>query len=204
MRLPVPGPRDVVHLIERGTEAVGVLLAAAPRISALLDEAGPLLAKARALVGQIGETRAAADDVVRRIEQMVAEADDLVARTGPLTERLAGLLDSTEPSLVALQPTLERLAVTTDSREVDALVSLVDHLPVLAQKVEIEIVPVLESLTSVSPDLRDLLDVSRELNGMMASVPGLGRVKKRIDEEQAERDSASETGAATEADPSDA
>lgn len=191
MRLPVPGPRDVVHLIERGTEAVGVLLAAAPRISALLDEAAPLLAKARTLIDQIGETRASAGDVVRRIEQVVAEAEGLVARTGPLTERLARLLDATEPSLVALQPTLERLAATTDSKEVDALVTLVDHLPVLAQKVEIEIVPVLESLTSVSPDLRDLLDVSRELNGMMASVPGLGRVKKRIDEEQAERDSAS-------------
>lgn len=187
MRLPVPGPRDVVHLLERGSEAVGLLLAAAPRINALLDEAAPLLTKADALIQRMDETRAAVDDVVRRTEQVIAEAEGLVTRAGPLTERLARLLDSMEPSLVALQPTLERLAATTDPTEVDALVTLVDHLPGLALRMETDIVPVLETLSSVSPDLHDLLEVSRELNGMMASFPGLGRIRKRIDEDQIRR-----------------
>jgi hypothetical protein len=40
----------------------------------------------------------------------------------------------------------------------------------------------------VAPDLHDLLEVSRELNEMLAGLPGLGRIKKRIDEEQAEED----------------
>jgi hypothetical protein len=39
----------------------------------------------------------------------------------------------------------------------------------------------------VAPDLHDLLDVSRELNDMLAGLPGIGRIKKRIDEEQAEQ-----------------
>jgi hypothetical protein len=55
---------------------------------------------------------------------------------------------------------------------------------VLALKVENDIVPVLDSLTSVAPDLHDLLDVSRELNEMLAKLPGMGRIKERVDEEQ--------------------
>ena len=45
-------------------------------------------------------------------------------------------------------------------------------------------IPVLHTLTSVAPDLHDLLDVSRELNEMLAKLPGMGRIKKRVDEQQ--------------------
>ena len=41
---------------------------------------------------------------------------------------------------------------------------LIDHLPRLADKLETDIMPILDSLNSVAPDLHDLLDVSRELN----------------------------------------
>jgi hypothetical protein len=50
--------------------------------------------------------------------------------------------------------------------------------------VETDIIPVLDTLTTVSPDLHDLLDVSRELNLMLAKLPGMGRVMKRVDEQQ--------------------
>jgi hypothetical protein len=51
---------------------------------------------------------------------------------------------------------------------------------------EVDIVPVLDSLSTVAPDLHDLLDVSRELNEMLAKIPGMGRVKDRVDKQQAE------------------
>jgi DNA repair ATPase RecN len=184
MRLPLPGPGDVVHLIERGTSAVESLLAAAPRAMGLLDDASALLARVDALLERIEETRAAADGVVGRTDAVVAKAEALVGTTGPLTERLGSLLDSTEPAITKLQPTLERLADTTDPAEVDALVSVIDMLPVLAARLETDIVPVMNSLSTVAPDLHDLLDVSRELNEMLAAVPGLGWVKKRVDERQ--------------------
>jgi hypothetical protein len=44
----------------------------------------------------------------------------------------------------------------------------------------------MRTLGSVSPDLHDLLDVSRELNEMLAKLPGMGRIKKKVDEQQAE------------------
>ncbi|MGH8965867.1 MAG: hypothetical protein ACRDXB_11135 [Actinomycetes bacterium] len=165
MRLPLPGPREVLGVLERGADSVEQLLAAVPRLVSLLGEAEQLLGRVDRLIDDIDRTRASADDVVRRTNAVV----DLV-----------------EPSLVTLQPTLERLAETTHPQEVDALVTLVDHLPALAARMETEIIPVLDSLSTVAPDLHDLLDVSRELNEMLAKVPGLGRMKKRIDEQQAE------------------
>lgn len=185
MRLPVPGPRDVWQLVERGGEALEQLLGAVPRLVTLLDDAEALVARAGRLVDSIEETRGAADDVVANAGRAVGDADRLVTSVVPLNDRLATLLDSLEPSLTKLQPTLERLADTTSPEEVEALVSVVNHLPVLALKLETDIVPVLDSLTSVSPDLHDLLEVSRELNEMLAQIPGLSRMKKRIDERQA-------------------
>jgi hypothetical protein len=100
----------------------------------------------------------------------VTRADDLIGRL--------------EPPLAQLQPTLERLAETTDPREVDAMVALVDQLPLLAAKLEADVIPIMHTLTSVAPDLHDLLDVSRELNEMLAKLPGMGMIKKRVDREQ--------------------
>ena len=186
MRIPVPSPRDVLSVLERGAGSVEILLAAAPRVMGLLDEAERVLARVHALVDDIGETRARADAVVARTDIVVTQASGLVDTLGPLNQRLTDLLDLTEPSLQKLQPTLARLAETTDPHEVDALVKLIDQMPRLADKLETDIMPILDSLNSVSPDLHDLLDVSRELNEMLTQVPGISRMKRRIDREQAE------------------
>ena len=157
MRLPpIPGPRDVVQLVDR--------------VTGLLAAAEQLVRRAAELVDRIDETRAAADEVVARTDTTVTRADELVGRL--------------EPSLTRLQPTLERLAETTAPHEVDAMVALVDQLPLLAAKLETDVIPILHTLTTVSPDLHDLLEVSRELNEMLAKLPGMGLIKKRVDQEQ--------------------
>jgi ABC-type transporter Mla subunit MlaD len=187
MRLPsVPGPRDLIALVERGGEALDRLLDAAPRIGRLLDDTERLLKDVDGLVSRIEGTRQEADALVTRAAKTQQDADALVARVEEPVRRINALLAALEPSLTALQPTLERLAETTDPREVDALVGLVDHLPMLVDRVERDILPILATLTSVAPDLHDLLDVSRELNGMLAKIPGMGRIKQRVDEQQAE------------------
>ena len=193
MRLPVPGPRDVWQLIERGGDAVEQLLGAVPRLVSLLEDAERLVVRAARLVDDIDATRTAADEVVARTDRTVTRADAVVGRSDvllgllePLNERLGALLDSLEPPLTRLQPVLERLAETTAEHEVDAMVELIDHLPALAHKMEVDIVPVLDSLSTVAPDLHDLLDVSRELNEMLAKIPGMGRVKDRVEKQQEE------------------
>lgn len=177
MRLPLPGPRDVVSALERGGEQVEALLGAVPRALALLDDAEDLLVRASAAIARVREITEAANVVVVQASAVVDDASAQVAR-------MTGLLDATEPSLTRLQPTLETLADTTHPDEVAALVRLVDHLPELTDRVEGDVLPVLATLGSVAPDVHDLLTVARELNDMLAKIPGLGRIRKRVDEEE--------------------
>ena len=152
----VPTPRDVLGAVGRGGDALEILLAAAPRVAALLVDVERLVVEVAALVNRIEGTRASVDELVARLE----------------------------PPLTTLQPTLERLAETTAPHEVDALVALVDHLPRLVSQLETDVLPVLTTLGSVAPDLHDLLDTSRELNVMLAKMPGFGRVRRRVEDRQ--------------------
>ncbi len=202
MRLPLLGPQDLLSVLERGASTLEQLVAAGPRVLKLLAEAELLIGRAAHLVDSIDHTRAAADVVVERTDAVVARAETVVSGSAeavssasalleslvPLNKRLTTLLDSLEPSLTRLQPVLERLAETTDPSEVDAMIELIDQLPRLASRMETDIMPVLDSLNTVAPDLHDLLDVSRELNEMLGQIPGLGRIKRRVDEQQAAED----------------
>jgi hypothetical protein len=179
MRLPVPGPRDVLSALERGGDQVEALIGAVPRALALLDRAEALLDGATVAVARVREVTEAANVVVVRAGAVVDDAETAVGRVTTLT-------DSLEPSLIKLQPTLETLADTTHPEEVAALVRLVDTLPELTARVETDVLPVLSTLGSVAPDVHDLLTVARELNDMLAKIPGMGRLKRRIDEEEGE------------------
>ncbi|MFC6285403.1 hypothetical protein ACFP3Q_05665 [Nocardioides sp. GCM10027113] len=175
MRLPpLPDPRDLlrdgVQLVERVTGLLGTA-------EELVASAGRVMAAGEELLGRI-------DGLVDRIEATRAAADEVVAATDTTRQRADALIERFEPSLTALQPTLDRLAETTDPREVDAMVALIDQLPLLAAKMETDVIPVLNSLTTVAPDLHDLLDTSRELNEMLAKLPGMGRIRKRVDDQQ--------------------
>lgn len=218
MRLPVPGPRDVLSALERGSEQVEALLGAVPRVLALLDRAEQIVDRAEATVARVGVVVDAATAEVARVGVVVDAATAQVARVGVVVDaataevarvggvvaaagkeiervdtvvggaavqadRAAALLDVLTPPLTTLQPTLQTLADTTHPDEVAALVRLVDHLPGLTVQVERDVLPVLTTLGTVAPDLHELLDVSRELNEILGKIPGIGRLKKRVEEE---------------------
>lgn len=205
MRLPVPGPRDVMSALERGSEQVEALLGAVPRMLALLDQAEELVARASTIVDRVEVVADAATAEVAKVGTVVDAATDEVTRVGTVVgaaaaeidrvetvvggaaaqaDRAAALLDVLEPPLTTLQPTLQTLADTTHPEEVAALVTLVDHLPAVTEQFERDILPVLATLGSVAPDLHDLLDVSRELNEILGKIPGMGRIKRRVEEEE--------------------
>jgi ABC-type transporter Mla subunit MlaD len=167
---PVPGPRAVRGALEHGVALVDQLVGALPRVGALMNGAEALLVDVRGLIARIEGTRAQAAGLVSDVREPV--------------ERLAALLDRLEPALTRLGPTLDRLSETTDPREVDAAVGLVDRLPRLADSLERDVLPMLSALGSVAPDIRQLLAVSSELNEMLGRLPGMGRIKRRVEDEQ--------------------
>ena len=181
----LPGPADVLVLMTSITDTVESVLALTPRLVELVARAELIVTDAERLVRRIQRTRDNADLVVARTDALVTRSTALVERTEVPLDRLVFLLDSLEPALLKLRPTLERLADTTDPAEIDALVTLIDHLPGLVGQLERDVLPVMTTLGSVAPDLHDLLDVSRELNEILGKVPGISRIKKKVEEQQA-------------------
>jgi hypothetical protein len=194
MRLPIADPRDVLALVARTPAMAEQAFALVPRTLALLDAADALLLRVDSLVDRIEATRLAADVLLEQTDGTLVEANALIVRAAgtigsiePTIERAEGLIDGFAPSLERLQPSLDRLAETTHPDEIDAMVKLVDHLPDIVQRLEVDILPMLTTLRTVGPDVHDLLDITRELNVMLGKIPGMGRVKRRV-EEQKEHD----------------
>lgn len=167
------------------------------RVEETRSSADGLLRRTQRAVAGIDETRASAQELITRTDAVVDAADGTIRSTdkvvgwaevtvsdaGAMVARTRGLLDLVEPSLVRLQPVLERLAETTRPDEVDALATLLDRLPLVTTQFEREVLPIMRTLGTVAPDVADLLEVMSGLHEMLGSVPGLGRVKKRLDEE---------------------
>lgn len=186
MRLP--GPHDVLKLAGQGYDAIETAIGLVPRLVTIVGEVEMIMGRVAALIGDIETTNRRAAGVVTRTDTVVSRAEAVVARTETLTVRIMPLLDRYQPMLEQLEPMVSRLANTTSATEVDAMVKLINTLPDISDKIQKDIVPILDTLGTVAPDLRDLLDVSRELNEMLGAVPGLGRIKKKIEERQDHED----------------
>jgi hypothetical protein len=120
--------------------------------------------------------------VLRGAEGLLQRTDALLGSAGQLTARVEPLLDELQPTLRRLRPILTRIADTTGAKEIDAVVGLIPALPSIVDKLDSDILPVLDTLATVAPDLRDLLDICKELSELIGTVPGLGRVKKKIED----------------------
>lgn len=183
MKTPVPSPRatfiGLLAMTGDGVSTARQLVGIGPRLLTLVTGAEELLARVEVLVGRIEGTQASA-------ELVVGDAGRVSTDAALLVDRIRALTDKLEPSITLLEPTLAKLAASTDPSEVDALVFLVDHLPVVVDSMEKHVLPMLDSLGSVAPDLHELLDISRELNEMLARIPGMGRIKRRLDAQSSE------------------
>jgi hypothetical protein len=160
----------LAQLLDRASEQVD-------RVAMVLDQVERICLRADVAVAAVEQTRRGADEVVTRSAAVVAQAAEVSGRAGRL-------LTEYEPALLTLAPVVDQLARTTSAEEVAALVRLVDALPELVTRVESDVLPVLGTLGTVAPDVRDLLDTMREFNEILGSLPGLGRIKKRVEERQ--------------------
>ncbi len=177
MPLPFPGPSSLIGAAGKGFDAIEQAIGLVPRLATVVSRVETLVLRVDAMISDIELTRDRAQAVVEQTELTVTRAAELTDRAQPL-------LDAFEPTLLRLEPTLRQLAATTDPDEVAAVVAMVDTMPELVARFRADILPVLDTLGTVAPDVRDLLDVSKELNEMLGALPGLGRVKRRIEEQQ--------------------
>jgi len=181
----VPGPRELLRLTTSGYQALEQAIGLLPRVIALIGEIERIVSRADAVVTEVERTRQRADTV---IEQSGA----LIERTGGVLDGANKLLTGYQPALDRLAPLVDQLASTTSPDEVAAAIQLIDELPKLVEALQRDILPILATLDNVGPDVRELLETTKEFNEILGSVPGLGRIKKRVEEERAEEERAEE------------
>jgi ABC-type transporter Mla subunit MlaD len=158
----VPGPAELLRLADQGYQAAERIIGLVPRMVGLIDQAEQLMRRA--------------DELVQRAGKAVDAADQLSGEA-------AALLEPFRPALQRLEQIATRLADTTSPAEMDAVVQVVNLLPEVVVSLREDVMPILNTLDTVAPDVRELLVVSRELNEMLGAIPGLGRAKRRIEQE---------------------
>lgn len=193
-----PGPAELLRLLGRTREAVEVALGAVPQLVELLRELNALVVEARAfvtesrltaqqaaqLVAEVEVTRRQAQEVADNAHRTQAAAAGAVLEVQDLVGDVRALLRRFEPALRKLAPVADAIAEEVTVEDAQALTSMIHSAPELVDKLSNDVVPVLDSLDTVGSDLREVMDTTQQLDEMLGAVPGMGRVKKRIEKQQ--------------------
>lgn len=154
------------------------LLALPIRVVGLVASAERTLAAANEAVARTTALLERTDGIVQAASQAVTAAAATVKQVDTLTASAAPLLESYTEPLRRLEPTVRRMADTTNLQEVDALVTLIDRLPRLASAMDGDVIPLLGRIEQVGPDLNRLLDNVSDLSHMMDRMPKVFRRRR--------------------------
>jgi ABC-type transporter Mla subunit MlaD len=157
-------PRRVVTMMIEAEQTLSAVNAATERTDALIDRINGITTKAEGAVRAAYETVGAAAAAIEQASNITATAAPLLASYG-------------EP-LRRLEPAVRRLAESTDTQEVDALVKLIDRLPRLVNAMDDDVMPLLDRLDQSGPDLNQLLDSVSDLNRMAGRIPKVFRRRR--------------------------
>jgi len=147
----------------------------------MVGEIEDLIGEIRAIVKDIEATNRHVAAVIDDADAVAKRAESVVGDAIAITVALTPVVTIYPPILAQLAPMITRFAQTTGVAEADVLVRLINSVPGWVDKLSRDIVPVLDTLDTVAPDVRHLLVVAKEVNEMLSAVPGFGRVRKRID-----------------------
>ena len=88
-----------------------------------------------------------------------------------------------ELSFVVEGRSMERFAEALHPDEVTAGIGLIDRMPQLLDHVENDVLPALQSLDRVGPDLHEVLEIVEDLRRVITGLPGIGLLRRRGEDE---------------------
>jgi hypothetical protein len=152
--MAIPGPFD---LIRWTTQTASTAASVPERVLKLLTTAESVVARA--------------DELVSRTERVVEGAEKAVVHA----ERVTIAADA---QVEAIKPLLE-FVEEFSAHEVQAAIALVDELPRLAKHLDDDVLPMLNTLNRVGPDLHELLDVVKDVRQAILGIPGFDYLRRR-------------------------
>lgn len=186
MRLPIPGPADLLQAAAAVGNGVGDAFELVPRMVTLVGQAEILLGRVGRVVDKIESTIDRADILITDVGATDQTARQVVASAEKTAARADTLLELYDDSLRKLAPSLQTFAEALDPTEVQALIQLVDRLPILLKHLDEDVLPILTTLDRVGPDLHQLLEIAQDLQVALGGLPGMGWLRKRADKEEEE------------------
>jgi hypothetical protein len=190
MRLPIPGPAAVLGGAAAAAAAVETALDLVPRAAAAMDRVEALLDRVDQIVDRADQIVTRADEATVRTHAILDTAEIVTRDAGRTVDGASGVLDRADHSLGSWEPTLRRLAPAAkrfadglDETEVTAAITLVDRMPVVLDHLENDVLPMLQTLDRVGPDLHEVLEVVQDLRRVVTGLPGVGLLRKRGEEE---------------------
>jgi hypothetical protein len=114
---------------------------------------------------------ARADELVRRTEQTITDAQDAVAHAQRVTTAAQAQVTAAGPLMTFVEE--------FSAHEVHAAIKMVDELPRLARHLNEDVLPILDTLNRVGPDIHELLAVTNDIRQAIKGIPGFAYLRRR-------------------------
>ncbi len=184
----VDGVGDALDLVPRAAALISRIESVVDRVDLLLDRAQASLDRVDGTIADAETSVAAVREVVERSGLTVTKADRAVAGATGVMERADRLVSQVEPIARKGTPIAARLVDSLSPAEVDSAISLADRLPTLLAHLDDDVLPMLQQLGHVGPDVHQILEVVEDLRAALDGVPGMGLLKRlgdRKDDDEA-------------------
>jgi len=161
------------------TAVAGGAQALVGRVDQVAGRAAEVAEGAAGVVERAGGVADSADQVVERIIPVTGAAEAVLESVGATSAGARALLEIFQPIAERGAPMLRQFVDEFSEEEVQALIRLVDQVPVFTEHMETDIMPILATLDRVGPDVHELLDVLKDVRLAIQGVPGFRMLRRR-------------------------
>lgn len=148
------------------------------RIEALFSRIETLLTRIDAVVDS-------ADSVVASVRATTGAADEVVASASVTSHTALELIELFDPIARESEPIARRFVENLSRSEVDAAIAMIDQLPGLLDHME-ALLPILTTLDTVSPEIHELLGVTKDVRRAVIGIPGFKFFRNRGEDKLAD------------------
>lgn len=183
----VDGVRDTVARANRVVDEVGRTVDSADgvvaRVGSTVDSADALVTTAGGLIDRVVPMLDFAESALAPVRPVVeallvdADLDPELARL--VATRITEVLVYADKTITLLEPVTEEVLTSVEPDEIRAVVQFIDHLPVLGNMLERDVMPVLASLDTVAPEVHQILEVAQQCLEAVAGIPGFQLLRRR-------------------------
>ncbi len=161
------------------TAVAGGAQALVGRVDQVAERAAEVAEGAAGVVERAGGVADSADQVVERIIPVTGAAEAVLESVGATSAGARALLEIFQPIAERGAPMLRQFVDEFSEEEVQALIRLVDQVPMFTEHMETDIMPILATLDRVAPDVNELLEVLKDVRLAIQGVPGFRLLRRR-------------------------